>query len=250
MKCLKQVLSFCFILLSNVVVAQSTISVEYKEWCPLPEYISGGTNIHKLILYPTYSIYFQSEFIKNNSLYFAASEPEDTFKKANDLLFKFYQGKKILFLSPKINKAYYVISDSLNLMKWKIQKSKSVRYLGLDCYAAKAQFRGRNYTAYFAPKIKRSDGPFKFSGLPGLIIKVAADDNYTIWQAIKINYNEKVNVGLTEKFKEKSIPFHTYASWQKLEDKRAIKELIKRYPTAPGEIRIHEFPHLEKNLQL
>jgi GLPGLI family protein len=232
------------------VVAQSTISVEYKEWWPSPEYISGGTNMYKLILYPNYSVYLHSNFIKNNSPYFADGEPEDKFKKDNDLLFKFHRRKGILFLSQKINKKYYVVSDSLDLMKWKIQKSKPVRYLGLDCYEAKAHFIGRNYTAYFAPKIKKSDGPFKFSGLPGLIVKISADDQYKIWQAIKINYNEKTIVGITEKFKERPIQFHTYAIMQKIEDKRAINELIKRYPIPLGEIRIHEFPHLEKNLQL
>jgi GLPGLI family protein len=250
MKHLKQVFSFVFILLSYIMNAQAPISIEYKELWPSPEYISGGTNIYKLILYPNYSVYFQSNYIKNNSPYFVDGEPEDKFKKANDLLFKFYQKKNILFLSQKINKTNFVVSDSLNLMKWKIQKSKPVRYLGLDCYEAKAHFRGRNYTAYFAPKIKKSDGPFKFSGLPGLIVKISADDQYKIWQAIKINYNEKTIVGITEKFKERPIPFHTYARWQKIEDKRVINDLIKSNPTPPGETRTYEFPHLEKNLQL
>lgn len=250
MKSLKPVFFYSLIFLSYLSTAQNTISVEYKVWSEEPWTISGGTPIFKLIIYPSYSVYFQSDFIKNNSPYFTDEEPEDKFKKANDFLYKFYRGQKILFLSEKINKNYFVVSDSLQLMKWKIQKTKPVRYLGLDCYQAKGYFRGRNYTAYFAPKIKKSDGPFKFSGLPGLIIKIASDDKYQIWQAIKINYHEKEVRGLTEKFKDKPLPFHIYAQIQKKEDKRMIKEIEKKDPTPPGEIRIIEFPHLEKNLQL
>lgn len=248
MKYLKLILSGCFILLSYVMNALSTISVEYKEWTPLPEYLPSDFPIHKLIIYPHYSVYFQTGFIKNNAASFRGYQ--DEYEKVNDVLFKFYPGKRILFLSPKINKNYFVVSDSLNLMKWKIQKTKSIRYLGLDCYEAKTHFRGRNYTAYFAPKIKKSDGPFKFSGLPGLIIKIAADDNFHVWQAVKINYHENVVKGMTIKFKEKPISFLAYARLQKMENKREISDLQKRYPDPPGQTSIHTFPYLEKNLQL
>jgi GLPGLI family protein len=250
MKCLKLAFFYSFILLSYLLNAQNTISVEYKEWSEQAGSISGGTPIYKLIIYPSYSVYFHSDFIKINLPYFTDEEPEDKYKKANDFLYKFYQGEKILFLSEKINKNYFVVSDSLQLMKWKIQKTKPIRYLGLDCYQAKGYFRGRNYTAYFAPKIKKSDGPFKFSGLPGLIVKIASDDQYQIWQAIKINYHEKEVRGMTEKFKEKPISMQVYAKLIKWKDKRYIKEYKASHPPDPGETYDIEITHVEKNLQL
>ncbi|RRQ47136.1 GLPGLI family protein [Chryseobacterium sp. SC28] len=36
-------------------------------------------------------------------------------------------------------------------------------------------FGGRNWTAWFAPEIKIPDGPYKFLGLPGLILKLEDD---------------------------------------------------------------------------
>ena len=250
MKFLKLGFFYICIFLSYFLNAQKTISVEYKNWCGWSYAISNGTSIFKLIIYPNYSVYFQSEFIKNNSPYFKDEKPEDVFKKANDFLYKFYQGEKILFLSEKINKNYFVVSDSLQLMKWEIQKAKPVRYLGLDCYQAKGYFRGRNYTAYFAPKIKKLEGPFKFSGLPGLIVKIASDDQFQIWQAIKINYQEKEVRGLTEKFKEKPISFQVYAKLTKWKDRRYIKEYRASHPPDPGETYDIEIPYTEKNLQL
>jgi GLPGLI family protein len=250
MKCLKLAFFYSFILLSYLLNAQNTISVEYKEWSEQPGTISGGTPIYKLIIYPSYSVYFQSDFLKINLPYFKDEEPEDEYKKANDFLYKFYRGQKILFLSEKINKNYFVVFDSLQLMKWEIQKAKPVRYLGLDCYQAKGYFRGRNYTAYFAPKIKKSDGPFKFSGLPGLIIRIASDDQFIIWQAIKINYHEKEIRGITEKFKEKPISFQVYAKLTKWKDRCYIKEYRASHPPDPGETYDIEIPYTEKNLQL
>ncbi|MCG2794026.1 MAG: GLPGLI family protein [Weeksellaceae bacterium] len=40
---------------------------------------------------------------------------------------------------------------------------------------ARMKFGGRIWTAWFAPEIKISDGPYKFWGLPGLILKLEDD---------------------------------------------------------------------------
>lgn len=40
------------------------------------------------------------------------------------------------------------------------------------CHRAEADFRGRRWIAWFAPEIPVSSGPWKFSGLPGLIMQV------------------------------------------------------------------------------
>ncbi|WP_316822927.1 GLPGLI family protein [Pedobacter gandavensis] len=44
------------------------------------------------------------------------------------------------------------------------------------CQKAVLKFRGRNYTAWFSPEIPINDGPWKFAGLPGLILKVEDAD--------------------------------------------------------------------------
>lgn len=49
--------------------------------------------------------------------------------------------------------------DFATFGKWKIQK-------------ANAEYKGRSWEAWFAPEMPFSDGPYKFSGLPGLIVKL------------------------------------------------------------------------------
>ena len=44
--------------------------------------------------------------------------------------------------------------------------------LGYACRRATCTFRGRNYEAWYAPEIAVSGGPWKFGGLPGLILAV------------------------------------------------------------------------------
>ncbi len=58
---------------------------------------------------------------------------------------------------------------------------------------ATTTFRGRNYTAWFAPEIPISDGPWKFHGLPGLILEVTDEELGVqfLFSSIKIPYELK-----------------------------------------------------------
>lgn len=47
--------------------------------------------------------------------------------------------------------------------------------LGYACRRATCTFRGRNYEAWYAPDIAVSAGPWKFGGLPGLILAIRDD---------------------------------------------------------------------------
>lgn len=48
--------------------------------------------------------------------------------------------------------------------------------LGHECFKAEANFHGRKWIAFYAPDIPIADGPWKLSGLPGLIL-YACDEN-------------------------------------------------------------------------
>jgi GLPGLI family protein len=51
-------------------------------------------------------------------------------------------------------------------------------------------------TAYFTKELPYSAGPFKFFGLPGLILDIREDDNnYNIWKAekVELTVDPKIN---------------------------------------------------------
>ena len=246
MKVFVSFLLFSFFLYAIKVSGQEISSVDYKEWYGQSAYISVGTPIFKLVLNPHNSLYFQTDLLMNKSLLFASKGGN----KERDFTIKFYDSRKMLILAEKMNNQVILVSDSFELIHWKILKSSAIRYLGLDCYQAKGHFRGRNYTAYFAPKIKKSEGPFKFSGLPGLIIKIASEDKFKIWQAIKINYQEKNNIQLPSKFKDTPIAFSAYSKLKKNEDGRFIKEYRVKHPVKRGETNNVYFEYVEKTLEI
>ena len=61
-------------------------------------------------------------------------------------------------------------------LEWAIS-SDTASFLDYHCQKATLKFRGRNYEAWFTPQIPVNDGPWKFFGLPGLILKVKDTEN-------------------------------------------------------------------------
>lgn len=66
---------------------------------------------------------------------------------------------------------------------WQITE-KADTILGYVCQKANVNYAGRDYTACFAPEIPLNDGPWKFWGLPGLILKVTDRQELFEWIAI------------------------------------------------------------------
>lgn len=59
---------------------------------------------------------------------------------------------------------------------WKIS-GETRQILSYSCQKAITTFRGRNYEAWFTPDIPLQEGPWKFRGLPGLILEVYDTQN-------------------------------------------------------------------------
>lgn len=71
----------------------------------------------------------------------------------------------------------FMYQDNTEDMVWHVSDSVSV-ISGYNAVMATCVFRGRHYTAWFTPEIPVSAGPWKFSGLPGLILSVTDSEGY------------------------------------------------------------------------
>ncbi|WP_316781078.1 GLPGLI family protein [Pedobacter antarcticus] len=71
-----------------------------------------------------------------------------------------------------VNGKSFEYEDQVGPMDWKIQQIPDTIINSYSCKQARLNFRGREYTAWFSPEVPINDGPWKFMGLPGLIVKV------------------------------------------------------------------------------
>ena len=71
--------------------------------------------------------------------------------------------------------------EELSLFNWVIQSaSKTIN--GFQAQMATTSFAGREYTAWFTPEIPIADGPYKFNGLPGLILEVRDSKDHYVFE--------------------------------------------------------------------
>lgn len=76
--------------------------------------------------------------------------------------------KKFVRVDKLINS--YIIDEPYPAIKWKIS-TDTMTFGSLHCQKATTHFKGRDYTAWFCADIAMQGGPWKLSGLPGLIIE-------------------------------------------------------------------------------
>lgn len=79
--------------------------------------------------------------------------------------------------------AFFVYSDSVPSLDWNFSDEATDSIMGYDCRKATVEFAGRNYTACFTPEIPLPFGPYKFGGLPGLILKIEDAEQQFVWEA-------------------------------------------------------------------
>ena len=86
------------------------------------------------------------------------------------------------------NVTYAYEEDSADL-DWQLTTDTATVH-GFLCQKATIEYGGRIWTAWFTPEIPISDGPYKFSGLPGLIIKVHDQKNQWMFDMSSISKGE------------------------------------------------------------
>jgi len=82
---------------------------------------------------------------------------------------KSYPDYKILFFN-QLEVDHYKVTDSRKL-NWKILPEKE-KIGEFNAQKANVDFAGRQWTAWFVPDLPIQDGPYKFHGLPGMIVKI------------------------------------------------------------------------------
>lgn len=147
----------------------------------------------KKSIYQDYTVPAQDSLIK-----LAVTEMEKTksWKDVTKLIKMPKFTYKIVKSYPEM-KQQYIDRISMNLFgydedikfNWKIlpEKQKIGEY---TAQKAITEFGGREWTAWFSTDLPFQDGPYKFYGLPGLIIKIEDSNNNYSW---KLSGNKKIN---------------------------------------------------------
>lgn len=84
----------------------------------------------------------------------------------------------------------YVYDEELPAFDWQFT-DETGEVCGYKCIKATTEFRGRTWNAWYAEEIPISNGPLKFGGLPGLILKVEDSKKEHIFEAMQIRKSDR-----------------------------------------------------------
>jgi GLPGLI family protein len=117
----------------------------------------------------------------------------------------------------------YRVDEPTVQPKWEIIPDSSTTILGYRCTLAKTQFKGRLWFAWYTEGIPLNYGPWKFGGLPGLILRAYDSKRQYIFEGAGM---QQLNG---------SQPIYEVRRYKKYE-KVTLKEYLKALrETTPGE---------------
>jgi GLPGLI family protein len=183
---MKKVALLAVLFLSQIVFSQTTRFIYQVSMKPNSnDKTAEFSEKAYLDVSPTKSIFYGEKRMLRDSLItrmratnnFDRSQLEDTRSKIDFIVKKDFTDQSITIQQRIARDNYQYVED--RKLNWKIlpETTKIGEY---KVQKAEAEFAGRMWTAWFAAEIPLQDGPYKFSGLPGLIIKVEdADGDYS-----------------------------------------------------------------------
>ena len=113
----------------------------------------------------------------------------------------YVQGKELtewaVMPSPEFTQYHY--TEPWPLMQWTLESEKQT-ICGYQCQRATCHWRGRDYEAWFTSAIPLKSGPWKFGGLPGLIMMIYDTKHLYTWEAVSVENGSFPIYQLEERF--------------------------------------------------
>ena len=141
---------------------------------------------------------------------------EDNIEEVTSKYHVFKDSRNDLMVSVDLLMEKVFVKESLNLFHWELTSEKD-SILGYECQQAKVSFRGRDYTLWFTTALPFKAAPWKFHGLPGVVLKASSGDNFFKAEAVNLKIrNSKTSIE------------NPYAKEEKISWEDFKKEYIKK----------------------
>lgn len=238
---MKKYIFLLFFSISFELSAQNNIvgAIEYRHILNLnPAAPSDDEGIVAILYFGAFKsnyIYNQINYATNDTVRIKKKETKGGMTKfierdsVGNRVFKDLLEKSVVHRHVSFKKAF-LIEETLPTMIWEI-KPEQKKIGSLLCQKALTRYRGRNYEAWFTLSIPVSTGPWKFNGLPGLIVEVFDDTHEVQFLYNNISFVPFNTTTLLEK------PYQGLkATWQeidKFDNEETMSRQKKFMSTAP-----------------
>jgi GLPGLI family protein len=150
------------------------------------------------------------------------------------------ESERNIFFTSSVDKRDFFIFDRVPKPDWKIEETQTKKILGYNCIKATGIFRGSKVTAYFTKELPYSTGPFKFYGLPGLILDIRTDNkDHDIWKAESVNIDDKNVIVYKPQFLNKEkISLKEYVNAKEAHMNKIFAKVTDNLPKTDAKIQV------------
>ncbi len=236
-----------FILTSLTYCTGQSVQVKYSFFTNPGDAFLGLVEFHKLTLVPVSSEYvlIDRKFLKQ----FNSSEKteEDGLKQEKlggvirvlgkikpKFLIKKYASNTMLS-NDHIGRNEYIIKENIDLMNWDISPKDTI-FFEKKCKIATTQHRGQKWTVFFTDAFGVTGGPWKFDGLPGLIVYAQNETKQYIFQATELTVSKETNLTVTPTQDKTVVSWTEYITLRKEHDLNKLKRMKSASASAPSAI--------------
>ncbi|MDQ0781505.1 GLPGLI family protein [Chryseobacterium sp. W4I1] len=214
-----------FLLLASLISAQSYRFVYEYKFRPdinnkdslVTDYMNLDTDGKKS--YYSNAVKFERDSVYNiDKSYPALLKGKHYDRNLNYTIEKDYADKTINFYD-KFKNVSFIITDN-ETPKWKME-NEFKKINTMNCQKAVAEYKGRKWEAWFCKDFPVSDGPYKFSGLPGLVVSIKDSENDHTFDLIQIKKINTVNAFIPKNNKQMT--------------NEEYRKLLKNYLFNPGD---------------
>lgn len=147
-----------------------------------------------------------------------------------------------LFIYTSLGFKNFQIETPIPEINWEI-KPESRTIGNIKCQKAIGNYAGRTYTAWFAPELPYNDGPWKLSGLPGLILEASDDKN-------EVQFKFKEIIRSSDKRKESLVSFNKSKYHQpiSLKSYHKLKTAFETDPVGVSRAQVNNAPVVISNV--
>lgn len=176
--------------------------------------------------------YYDYVFLEKDSINTATNSQNSTWTKQIPITRKINSFENMNFVAVGFDFFKYTTIDKID---WKLEKETG-NMLKFGVQKATADFGGRQWVAWFTREIPFNEGPYKFNGLPGLVLEIQdtkgqykfallksqnLTETYDTSNILEVRYGSKPMLTTEKKFIEKAKDHYNdpfYSTKQKLRE--------------------------------
>jgi GLPGLI family protein len=158
-------------------------------------------------------------------------KPNKSVDSVGDIIY-YDKTNDTIYTREKMIEEYVVFIEKMPQINWNItDETRLIK--NYKCYKATTYFRGRDYTAWFTTDVPIIAAPWKFNGLPGLILDIYDNKNQVKIYAESIEYPSKdiVNNFYATGIK---VTLQEYLEYRNFEFGKKIKNIQIMVDSQPG----------------